>query len=205
MMQRSRLRSLEQARTIIDAGRRLMERKGDFTAQELVKEAGVALQTFYRYFESKDQLLVAVLEELIGSQTRAREAQAAEISDPVARLRFYVTWPLHTLDRPNAVGAARAITADHWRLQQLFPDDMAQVDRPLVELIERTLIEARAIRALTPRDPGRDARLIIELVRTMFHHYAFASLDRPIDEIADHVWSFCLRAVGGTPEGSVDG
>ena len=84
-----------------------MERKGDFTTQELVKEAGVALQTFYRYFESKDQLLVAVLEDLIGSQTRAREAQAAEISDPVARLRFYVTWPLHTLGQSDAVGAAR--------------------------------------------------------------------------------------------------
>ena len=179
-----------------------MQRKGDFTTQELVKEAGVALQTFYRYFESKDQLLVAVLEDLIGSQTRAREAEATEVSDPVARLRFYVTWPLRTLGHLHAVGTAQAITADHWRLQQLFPDDMAQVDRPLVELIERTLIEARDAGALSPRDPGRDARLIIELVRTMFHHYAFASLDRPIDEIAEHLWSFCLRAVGGVPEGS---
>jgi TetR/AcrR family transcriptional regulator len=203
MMQRSRSRSLDQARTIIDAGRRLMESKGDFTTQELVKEAGVALQTFYRYFESKDQLLVAVLEELIGSQTRAHEAQATEITDPVARLRFFVTWPLRTLGRPNAVGAAQAITADHWRLQQLFPNDMAQVDRPLVELIERTLIEARDAGALSPRDPEGDARLIIELVRTMFHHYAFASLDRPIDAISDHLWSFCLRAVGGVPGGTV--
>ena len=82
---------------------------------------------------------------------------------------------------------------------------MAQVDRPLVELVERTLIEARDAHALTPRDPAHDARLIIELVRTMFHHYAFASLDRPIDEITDHLWSFCLRAVGGVPEGNLDG
>jgi len=204
MVRRSRSRSLEQARTIIEAGRRLIERKGDFTTQELVKEAGVALQTFYRYFESKDQLLVAVLEDLIGSQTRAREAQAAEISDPVARLRFYVTWPLRTLGQPDAVGAARSITADHWRLQQLFPDDMAHVDRPLVELIERSLAEAQALGALSPGDPEHDAWLIIELVRSVYHHYAFASLDRSIDEIADQLWSFCLRAVGGMPEGSVD-
>jgi AcrR family transcriptional regulator len=205
MVQRSRVRSVEQARTIIEAGRRLIERKGDFTTQELVKEAGVALQTFYRYFESKDQLLVAVLEDLIGSQTRVRETQAAEITDPVARLRFYVSWPLHTLGDPNAVGQARMITADHWRLQQLLPDDMAQVDRPLVELIERTLIEAAAIGALSPSDPKQDARLIIELIRTMFHHYAFASLDRQIDEITEHLWSFCLRAVGGGQEGSHHG
>jgi TetR/AcrR family transcriptional regulator len=204
MMQRSRSRSLEQARTIIAAGGRLIERQGDFTTQDLVKEAGVALQTFYRYFESKDQLLVAVLEDVIGSQTRAREAQAAEIRDPVERLRFYVTWPLRTLGQPDTAGAARAVTADHWRLQQLFPDDMAQVDRPLVELIQRTLIEAREHGLLSPRDLEHDAWLIIEIVRSVYHHYAFASLDRSIDEIADQVWSFCLRAVGGIPEGSVD-
>jgi len=203
MVRRSRSRSLEQARAIIDAGRRLMQRQGDFTTQELVKEAGVALQTFYRYFESKDQLLVAVLEDLIGEQTRAREAQAAEIIDPVARLRFFVTWPVRTLGQPNAFGGARSITAEHWRLQQLFPDDMAHVDRPLVELIQRTLTEAQAAGALSPGDPEHDAWLMIELMRTVYHHYAFASLDRSLDEIADQLWSFCLRAVGGRPEGSV--
>ena len=203
LMQRSRSRSIEQARTIIEAGRRLMERQGDFTTQELTKEAGVALQTFYRYFESKDQLLVAVLEDLIGSQTRAREAQAAAISDPVARLRFFVTWPVQTLGQPITFRSTRAITAQHWRLQQLFPDDMAQVDRPLVELIARTLVEARALGTLSPTDPEHEASLIIELVRSVFHRYAFASLDRSIDEIAEQVWTFCLRAVGGTPEGSV--
>jgi AcrR family transcriptional regulator len=205
MMQRSRSRSLEQAQTIIDAGRRLMERKGDFTTQELVKEAGVALQTFYRYFESKDQLLVAVLADLIGSQTRAHEVQASEIRDPVARLRFYVTWPVYTLDQSDAFGGARSITAEHWRLQQLFPDDIAQVDRPLVELIARTLTEGCASGTLSPGDPEHDAWLIVDLMRSVYHHYAFASLDRSIDEVAEQLWSFCLRAVGGTPEGSVDG
>ena len=48
----------------VDARRRAAAhpRKGDaFTTQELVKEAGVALQTFYRYFASKDELLLAVI------------------------------------------------------------------------------------------------------------------------------------------------
>ena len=50
---------------ILAAGHRLVGAKGaDFTIVELCREADVALQTFYRYFGSKDQLLVA----LIGDQ-----------------------------------------------------------------------------------------------------------------------------------------
>src|ERR1700690_4453226 len=71
LMQRSRSRSIEQARVIVQAARTLINRQGDFTTQELVKEAGVALQTFYRYFQSKDQLLLALIEDMIAEQAVA--------------------------------------------------------------------------------------------------------------------------------------
>src|SRR5215813_4609140 len=61
-VQRSRERIALQVRQMLDAARKLIDAKGDeFTTQELVAEAGVALQTFYRYFASKDELLVAVV------------------------------------------------------------------------------------------------------------------------------------------------
>jgi TetR/AcrR family transcriptional regulator len=47
-----------QQQGIIDAARRLIIAQGSsFTTQDLIKEAGVALQTFYRHFAGKDQLL----------------------------------------------------------------------------------------------------------------------------------------------------
>ena len=59
VVQRSRDRGVEQAKSIVAAARRLMESKGpSFTTQELIKEAGIALQTFYRYFPGKDYLLL---------------------------------------------------------------------------------------------------------------------------------------------------
>ena len=65
-MQRTRARQIEQAQAIVAAARRLIAERGErFTTQELVKEAGVALQTFYRLFGGKDQLLLAVFEDLI--------------------------------------------------------------------------------------------------------------------------------------------
>ncbi|HEU5307899.1 MAG TPA: helix-turn-helix domain-containing protein, partial [Acidimicrobiia bacterium] len=66
VVQRSRARQIEQAEAIVAAARRLVTERGDqFTTQELVKEAGVALQTFYRIFGGKDRLLLAVFEDLI--------------------------------------------------------------------------------------------------------------------------------------------
>ena len=91
-VQRSKDRSVEQARSIVAAARRLAETKGpSFTTQELIKEAGIALQTFYRYFQGKDALLLAVIEDVIEEACQAYREQAAALSDPVERLRFYVT------------------------------------------------------------------------------------------------------------------
>ena len=74
---RSRERQLELTRTVIDAARRLIEARGDrFTIQELVKEAGIALQTFYRLFAGKDELLLAVLDDMIAEACAHLETAA---------------------------------------------------------------------------------------------------------------------------------
>ena len=91
-VQRSRARQMEQAHVVVEAAKRLIAERGDsFTTQELVKEAGVALQTFYRLFGGKDQLLLAVFEDLIAENCARYEESARDLPDPVARLRFYVT------------------------------------------------------------------------------------------------------------------
>src|SRR5438876_21944 len=97
-LQRSRARQIEQAKVIVDAARRLIAERGEhFTTQELVKEAGVALQTFYRLFSGKDQLLLAVFEDMIAESCMQYEDAARELPDPVARLHFYVTEALRSL------------------------------------------------------------------------------------------------------------
>ncbi len=76
-------------RSIVDAARRLIAERGErFTTQELVKEAGVALQTFYRLFAGKDQLLLAVFEDMIAEYCTQVEGAARDLPDPVDRLRL---------------------------------------------------------------------------------------------------------------------
>ena len=58
-------RSIDRGTSLVRAAARLLERtNGDrFTVQDVADEAGQSLRTLYQYFESKDDLLLAVFEE----------------------------------------------------------------------------------------------------------------------------------------------
>jgi len=198
-VQRSRARQIEQAHAIVAAARRLItERADQFTTQELVKEAGVALQTFYRIFGGKDQLLLAVFEDLIAESCADYEAAAADLPDPIARLHFYLTVTISGLGEPSYGIGPRFVTAEHWRLHQLFPEEMAHATQHFTDLVARQLELAVAQGQLPASDVQRDAWYVTNLVMAVFHHYAYAV--HPIDApaIGEELWQFCLRALGGS-------
>jgi AcrR family transcriptional regulator len=173
----------------------VLERGEHFTTQDLVREADVALQTFYRHFGGKDQLLIAVIGEMIDAHCESLAERAAGFDDPVERLHLYVTDTLSLVGSGDATGG-RFITSQHWRLQQLHPEALAEANRPFADLVQRELEAARAAGRLAPRAPERDAWIINQLVMAVFHYYSFAD-DGGADTVADDVWQFCLGAVGG--------
>jgi AcrR family transcriptional regulator len=190
-------RRAQQSQAIVAAARRLIDEKGGgFTTQELIKEAGVALQTFYRHFPGKDQLLLSVIEDMISENSILYEQSAAHLDDPLDRLHVYVTAALRSLRQEG--GHPRFITAEHWRLHQLFPDEIAQATKPFADIVQRELEAAEAVGLLQPANPERDAWMIMTLVMSAYHHYAFHLNDPRVDTVADDVWRFCLAAVGGT-------
>jgi TetR/AcrR family transcriptional regulator len=199
-VQRSRARQMEQAQVVVDAARRLIAERGEgFTTQELVKEAGVALQTFYRLFAGKDQLLLAVFEDMIAEQALLYEEAARGLPDPVARLHFYITEAVRSVGTDAGRGIQpRFVTAEHWRLHQLFPDEMSHATQAFTDLVLRQLQAAADEGLLSPADPERDAWFVTKLVMGVYHHYAFAAGASDADDIGEQLWSFCLGALGGT-------
>jgi TetR/AcrR family transcriptional regulator len=196
-VQRSRMRIANQVRSMLDAAIRLIREKGDaFTTQELVKEAGVALQTFYRYFASKDELLLAVLGDAMTNACSAWEAAAGELPDPLARLRFYITSVIDGLDSEVGEGGlARFVVSTHWRLHRIFPNELAEAEKPFVDLLLTEINAAAKAGLLQPSNPESDAWFIAELVRSVYHYYAYAPRR---DDVKDQLWQFCLAALGGT-------
>lgn len=199
-VQRSRARSVEQAAVIVEAAHRLILAGNErFTTQELVKEAGVALQTFYRYFDGKDELLLAVIEDLIASACEVFEKRALEFPDPVARLRSVVDAVAMSMASEDEGGpASRFIASEHARLVKIYPDELALATRPYSDLLALHIREGCEAGLLHSPDPERDAWLMAELIRSVHNQLRFVTLPDP--SVADDLWRFCLSALGGSQD-----
>jgi TetR/AcrR family transcriptional regulator len=200
-VQRSRLRIAEQVRVMLDAARRLIQAKGDeFTTQELCAEAGVALQTFYRYFASKDELLLAVIGDAMNDACEYWVEQGAKLPDPLARLRYYITSTLERLGGDGSDAAtARFIVSTRWRLHRNYAKELAEAEKPFVDLLRVEVDAAIEAGLLDPPDPDWDPWFIAELARSVFHFYAFAPHpEGELEIVKERLWRFCLNALGGS-------
>jgi TetR/AcrR family transcriptional regulator len=197
-VQRSRTRIANQVRVMLDAARRLIREKDDFTTQDLVIEAGVALQTFYRYFASKDELLLAVIGDAMTEACDRWAEAAADLPDPMDRLRFYITAPLELFhgDSHDAAGM-RFIVATHWHLHRIFPNELAEAEKPFIELILAEINTAANSGLLQPCNPESDAWFVVELLRSVNHYYAYAATaDDDLNVTKENLWQFCRAALG---------
>jgi AcrR family transcriptional regulator len=193
-VQRSRVRSVEQARRIVAAAKVLVADRGaSFTIQELVKEAGVALKTFYRYFEGKDQLLLAMLEEEIVDGCEQLRAATASLPGPVERLHAYVDW-IVTAMHDGSDQWRQFVTSEHFRLQQVLPHDLARVNAAFADLLVPEIEAGQRAGTIAPGDAARAAWFVEQLVMAVFHHYAFAG--PPPADIGESLWETCRRTLG---------
>jgi hypothetical protein len=98
------------------------------------------------------------------------------------------------------VNGPRFITTEHWRLFPLYPDEVTRATKPFADLILSEIDEATAAGSLQPRSASTDAWFINQLVMTVYHHYAFAAAEEPLEAIAQRLWMFLLVALGGVDD-----
>ena len=200
-VQRSRMRSMQRARQIVAAARRLAETRGsDFTIQELAREAGIALQTFYKHFPSKDLAILAVIEDMITERCEQLRTEATPITDPVARLRFYITSILGSnLTEAASVREPSFIATEHYRLLRLHPKELTHATNAFTELLLPEIRAGVEAGTLAPADPEYAAWLVNQIVIAVFHHYECAGIDQPPEQIGEQLWTFLLTGLGGDP------
>jgi AcrR family transcriptional regulator len=199
----ARTRAEQRVQRLLDAAFELIDEKGttEFTIQEVVDRSGQSLRGFYGYFESKDELLFALLEESIGEAiTDLREAAESE-TKPLARLRAF-TIRLHEWCEP--IGAKRRrgshdrAPLSEFSMQLALKDPerlaaaMAPISRMLIELLEAAIANGD----LEVDDPQRAALLIQQTV--MYGWFMNRLVPNPRRRVTpEDAWEFCLHGVGG--------
>src|SRR5882757_157705 len=124
-LQTARARAHARSDRFVKAAIRLLQEKGniDFTVQDVVDRSKMSIRTFYKYFESKEDLLVAVYETVVAREAVPRlRKRIDKHRDPMLRLRAYIEG---LTELAAATGpAARTLTSYQNRLAESRPADL---------------------------------------------------------------------------------
>jgi AcrR family transcriptional regulator len=162
----------------------------DFTVKQVAENANVALQTFYRHFGSKDELLLAMLEESISQGAQGFIDEARDYS-PVDRLHRVVTAPLLLTYDDNAQRINRWRARERQRLLDVFPDEVEAVFEPYRRAIVDSILAVRDTGEASCDDPELTGTLVMHLVQTMTHAVHGGGLDARPADVAEQVWHLC--------------
>jgi TetR/AcrR family transcriptional regulator len=199
--QASRRTGRDPAEKLIRAGQALvLEGEGQFTVKQLADRAGVALQTFYRHFGSKDELLLAVLEENVEEGVDQMVAIAAREPDPVEQLRVVIQLPIRMSTEADAYRRLRFHARERLRLSELNPAEAELAFAPYRRLVEEHIRQIDRTGVLVAADPAHDADVVMRLVVAYAHAIGIGTLPWSAEECANHLWEFCRAALWRTPE-----
>lgn len=184
---------------LVDATYRVIERTGsvDPTVRDILREAGLSTQAFYRHFRSKDELLLVLLDDGRRRLVDYLAKRMAKQRTPAAQLRAYVEGVMAQATDPAAAQRTRPFVVQQDRLADRFADAQRQSVAQLVDLLHPPL---RELHEADDEDVHRDAVAVYQL--------AFAAMEqhvrdrtKPTRAEVDHLVRFCLRAVGADPDG----
>jgi TetR/AcrR family fatty acid metabolism transcriptional regulator len=98
-------RTDDKRQRILDAAVQVFARKGFFASRvsDIATAAGIADGTVYLYFESKDDLLIKLFDEVMGEHIEAARQELARVDDAAARLRVIADHHLGMLGRNPAL------------------------------------------------------------------------------------------------------
>ncbi len=198
----ARSRAEQRVQRLLDAAFALIDERGtsEFTIQEVVDRSKQSLRGFYQYFDGKDELLFALLEESIREALADLHSAIESETKPLERLRAF-TIRLHEwcepLGTPRKRGAHNRVPISEFCLQFAIkdPERLAAATAPISRMLIELLEGAVAARALRVSETRRAALLIQQTVMYGWLMNRFVQSPR-VRVTAEDAWEFCLRGLG---------
>ena len=196
-LQTARARAQERSDRFVASATELMEERGDidFTVQDVVDRSNMSIRTFYNFFASKDDVLVAVHETVIANEVAPRLRKRCDaVDDPVLKIKAYIEGIYQLTAKPGPT--SRALTTFRNRLAETRPDDLDRAFMPQIELVNE-LVEGVSCAGLL------DGKLSADKAAYLIHHTVLAAVHErilaPSHDIgitAQDLWIFCCSGIG---------
>jgi AcrR family transcriptional regulator len=181
----------DEAQRLMDAGMVVMGRHGTTgrpTVAEIVREAGLSNQAFYRHFASKDDLVTAIVDAGARRLATYVERRMAAHDEPLDQVRAWIAGVLAQATDPKASEPTRAVS---------FNRNVLDLDREHAARQAESLVWAQLevpLAALGRPRPRDDAYLIGKLVFAVLTE-ALWSDEELTDADLDDVAGFCIAAI----------
>ena len=206
MLERSldsaRVQALARSGEFVHAALALLEEEGsvDFTVQDVVQHSGGSLRRFYQLFSSKDDLVLALFEELITQLVEHIPESVQAGAPPLQRLEICVRtlWDFVGGEDAPPAKIVRSMAALHNQLAAARPDGLRLAWDPLRQLISGIIADGVAdgsIRSDIEVEELSDLFFDVSLAAHIFAIGRFGSTHARFEGL----WSFCLGALRPPP------
>ena len=181
---------------LIEAALVLIQRTGDLEPKvsEIVREAGLHNQAFYRHFRSKRELLVAVLDQGIALLAGYLEHRMAAAATPVKKVREWTLGVLEQALDEDGAEATRPFVLARGRLAEAFPDEVRASEDQLTRALRDAIAAGVASGDFPSAVPERDAEVLYLLAMGWVQN-RLLDAERPTREDAAALASFAMAGL----------
>ncbi len=188
---------------IVESTFTVIERTGTLepSMRVILAEANLSTQAFYRYFASKDELMLALLDEGRRRLLSSLQRRMLRSTVPEDQVRAWVQGVLAQAATVGAASRTRPWVTSEQRLAELFPEEQQTSVDLLLGLLYGPI---RQLRGASDRR-GRNGEITDNAVRqmaVMVYRLAFATLrshlatgTKPSSSETEDLVGFCIRGV----------
>jgi AcrR family transcriptional regulator len=195
----------DEVNRLVEAAFALVERDVTFNPKmrEILKQAGLSTQTFYRHFRSKDELLLVLLDNGRRRLVSYLGHRMSKARTPEGEIRAWIEGVLAQLTDPVAAARTRPFLVHQDHLAEKFPEEQRASVELLLELLLPPLERLGGGGARAAQ--RRDALAIYHLTFGLMRQHA---IDRtaPTEAETAHVVAFTLAGASSThtrPKGAL--
>lgn len=199
---RARKRALERGSHFLATALELLEETGgvDFTVQTLVDRSGLSLRSFYQHFGGKDELLLALYEDLMQHFIARLRAEVMKADGSLERIERFCTTFMDRSERSQSSGG-RALSVYHLGLAVDRPADFRKALDPQFALLHELVqdgIDDGAVR--DDLSAAQITNLLSSTLMAVAQVGMFGTATPGEDLSPQDVWAWCRNAVLAPPD-----
>jgi AcrR family transcriptional regulator len=190
----------DELRLLFEAALVVMQRNGyaDAAVADILAEAGLSTRSFYRHFQSKDQLLCALYRHEAEQVAKRLTARVSAAVSPLAALDSWIEEIMSLGYHRTKAARAEVLGSPGAMRAEGYADESMRAAKLLIEPLRALLADGLRDGTFPLADPVGDAPLVQSVAWTAAGLNPLREPAVARDEAFRTVRSFCWRALGVT-------